>query len=150
MHPIVSALALVASAACLAGCDESPKSDAQYGEAVGIEIAAQGTAPALSIAVAMTKGHDVAAAVSSVAGAVFTATAACPAVLPTLAAGSVIRLTFTAQGGALHAPAKLPEDPGAACVTRALDAKPVTTDKPTAALDVIVEIRAGTPDAGRR
>jgi len=65
MHPIVSALALVASAACLAGCDESPKSDAQYGEAVGIEIAAQGTAPALSIAVAMTKGHDVAAAVSS-------------------------------------------------------------------------------------
>jgi len=143
-----AALVLAALAMSLAGCDES-KSEAQYGEPVGIQIAAHGAVPALSVAVAVTKGRDVSVTVSSVAGAVFTAAAACPAVVATVAGGSVIRLMFTAQGNTLHAPAKLPEDPGGACMVRALDGKAVTTDKPDL-LDVIVEIRADTPDAGRR
>jgi hypothetical protein len=140
---------VTATAIFTAGCDESSKSDVQYGEPVGIQIAGHGAVPALSVAVAVTKGRDVSATVGSVAGAVFTAAGACPAVVSAIASGSVARLTLTAQGGLLHAPPKAPEDPGGACMTRALDGKPITTDKPDA-LDLIVEIRADGPDAGRR
>ena len=136
-------------AACLAACDESSKSDVQYGEPVGIQIAGHGAVPALSVAVAVTKGRDVSATVSSVAGAVFTAAAACPMIVTSIAGGSVARLMLTAQGNVLHGPAKVPEDPGGACMTRALEGKAITTDKPDN-LDVIVEIRADVPDAGRR
>jgi hypothetical protein len=146
----VGRFALLATATvCLAACDESTKNEAQYGEPVGIQIAGHGAIPALSVAVAVTKGRDVNVTVSSMAGGIFTAAAACPAVMASVAAGSVTRLTLTAQGGVLHAPPKPPDDPGAACMTRALDGKAVTTDKPES-LDVIVEIRADVADAGRR
>jgi hypothetical protein len=145
----VGRLALIATAtACVTACDD-PKSDVQYGEPVGIQIAGHGSVPALSVAVAVTKGRDVSTTVGSVAGAVFTAAAACPAVVATVSAGSVIRLTLAAQGSVLHAPPKLPEEQGAACMARALDGKPITTDKPDN-LDIIVEIRADLAEAGRR
>jgi len=139
---------LAAVAACLTACDD-PKNEVQYGEPVGIQIAGHGSVPALSVAVAVTKGRDVSATVGSMASAVFTAAAACPAVVATVSAGSVIRLTLAAQANVLHAPAKLSEDPGAACVAHALDGKAITTDRPEV-LDIIVEIRADVPDAGRR
>jgi hypothetical protein len=136
--------ALLSTGAC-----DDPKSEVQYGDPVGIQIDARGNVPALTVAVAVTKGRDVSATVSSVAGAMFGAASACPAAMTTLSSGSIIRLTMAAQGGTLHAPPKLPEDKGASCMIHALDGKPVSTDKPDA-LDVIVEIRAGGADGGRR
>jgi hypothetical protein len=141
-------LAVLSTCIACAACDD-PKVEVQYGDPVGIQIDARGGVPTLSVAVAVTKGRDVSATVSSVAGAMFGAASGCPAAVATLSGGSIIRLTMTAQGGTLHAPPKLPEDKGASCMIHALDGKPVTTDKPDA-LDVIVELRAGGADGGKR
>jgi hypothetical protein len=136
-------------AALSSACDDGSANAAQYGDPVGIVLEAHGAIPALGVAVAVTKGRDVTAVVSSVAGAIAAAANACPPLVAAVSGGSVARLAFTAQGGVIHGPAKPPQDPVAACAMHALEGKTVAADKPDA-LDILVEIRDSKGDGGHR
>ncbi len=142
------ALGVFVFCACgLLGCES--RSDARagsgpaYGDPVGIKIGAQGGVPALSLAVAVSKGRDPSPSVPGLAGAVHGAAAACPAFVAAIDAGKTVRLSFGARRGALEALGAAPDEVGGACMTAALGGKSVAMDRPES-MDVLVELRRDT------
>lgn len=106
-------------AASLAGCAK-PTPDA-YGEPIGIRL------DTLQIAVAATKGKDLGSSVNDIAALFAGASKACPE-LAKLSADRMVRVKMSVEKGKLKAPASLPEEPVALCMTKALDGKTIFAD----------------------
>lgn len=148
LSPFLALATLVA----LSGCDDKStthgSSAKQYGDPIGIEIAAHGTVPGLSVAVAVTKGRDPTPFVGPLASAVFGAAQGCPDFIKAMGEGKTARVELGARNGALEALGSVPDQVGA-CLRAALGGKPVTMDRPDA-LDVILELRAAVTDAAHK
>jgi len=124
-------------AAVLGGC--SREEPIPYGEPTGIRLSGSGGAD-IELAVAVTRGNDLAPQVSTMAGAFYDAVRACPAVSELAQKGSGLRLKFTLDHGKARAPSDAPAEPAAACMLRALEGKQViVTDAPK--LDMLAELR---------
>jgi hypothetical protein len=137
----------------LAGCDGGKPGRAavadRYGDPIGIQIEAHGAVPALSVAVAVTKGRDPTPFVGPLASAVHGAATGCPAFVAAIAAGKTARIELGARNNVLESLGAAPDEVGGACMTSALAGKPVTMDRPDP-LDVIVELRSGAADASHQ
>jgi len=134
----------------VAACDSKPRGEAkagrQYGEPIGIELQASGPIPALSMAVAVTKGRDPSVMVGPLATALYGAARACPEFVKAMSAGKTARLELGAEKDALLALGAPADEVGGQCMTTALGGKTVKMDKPDA-MDLVIELRLGAKDA---
>ncbi len=139
-------VALLSSPACDDRGSAKGNASPSYGDPVGIRIGAQGTVPALTVAVAATKGRDPEPSVPSLAGAIHSAALGCPAFIAAMSAGKTARLELGARKGVFEALGASADDVGAACMSAALGGKPVAMDRPDP-MDLIVELKLDTAPA---
>jgi hypothetical protein len=93
------------------------------GEPIGAELPAKGTTPAMSLAIAVTKGQDPVAVMPKVVGNVATAVNGCPSFV-TEEKENIVAINFTIEGGKMKPlPRAANESAGVKCVVAALDQK---------------------------
>lgn len=93
------------------------------GEPIGAELPAKGTTPAMSLAIAVTKGQDPVAVMPKVVGNVSTAVSGCPSFV-TEEKENIVAINFTIEGGKMKPlPRAANESAGVKCVVAALDQK---------------------------
>jgi hypothetical protein len=151
--PTPTWLLVAAVLAGLCACDHDksgpPSIADKLGDPIGIEIQAHAAVPALSVAVAVTKGRDPTPFVGTLASGVFAAAAGCPDFVTAMNAGKTARIQLGARGNKLESLGAAPDEVGGACITAALGGKPVTMDRPDP-LEVMLELRAGASDAAKK
>lgn len=114
---------------------------AELGEPVGADVPAKGNVPAISLALAISKGQDPVQFLPQVVGAVALAVTGCPAFVAE--DKEVTAVNFTVENGKMRVPARA-DSPGIKCLAAALDGK----DGGPAGSNVAagrVEIKVATP-----
>ena len=140
--PTVCLVAALASTLAM-GCSKTSTTEAasSYGEPIGLRIAAGADAGVeLEVAVAATKGKDLTSAVNQLASAFHGASQACPR-LSAVAPDASPHLVMSVRGGAMKAPAAMPDDPVMACMVKALDGKTILPPD-SEPVDLIAQFRA--------
>jgi hypothetical protein len=95
---------------------------AQLGEPVGAEVPARGNVPAISLALAISKGQDPVQFLPQVVGAVAAAVSGCPAFVASSQDKEVTAVNFTLENGKMKVPPRA-DSPGIKCLATALDGK---------------------------
>lgn len=137
------------SLACAKDKDKDKQPDAvQLGEPIGAEVQAKGSVPALSLAVAVSKGQDPVPLLPQLVSGVSSAVAGCPAFVSESEKDNenVTAFDFTVTGGKMKIAPKPEASSGVTCVTTALEGKDVGA-KDVASLAGRVEIKLSSASA---
>ena len=127
----------------IVACSKESAGTPSYGEPIGIRLEQDTKAPSLAVAIAATKGKDLTPAVNALAGAFHGASKSCPELTP-LATAQTLRLKMSVDHGKLVAPARMPDDPVAVCVIKALDGKVILPDT-AEHIDLLAEFHMELP-----
>lgn len=139
------AVSIALICALAAACSKERKSP-QFGEPVGIRVAASENVPALEVAVAVTQGTDIGPAVSRLSTAIHKSVKGCPGLGTIFARGEMVRVSFGIEEGKIAA-SQIPAEPQAQCVTKALAGTELLPKE--ARGDMMVEMRALAPEAAQ-
>jgi hypothetical protein len=126
-------------------CSKENAAPLAYGDPIGIRLEGDSKGPSLAVAVAATQGKDLTPGVNALAGAFLAASKACPDLTPVATSGA-LRLKMKLVKGKFVAPAQLPAEPVAACVSKALDGKAILPDT-SESMDILAEFHMELPGA---
>ena len=128
---------VVATVACSKDEDKKkPSPIADLGEPIGADVPAKGDVPAISLALAVSKGQDPVTLLPHVVSAVATAVNGCPDFVRE--DKDVTAVTFSLENGKMKVPPR-DESPGTKCLAAALNGKdggPAGSNVPSARVEI--------------
>lgn len=130
-------------AACSKDKDTQPDGP-RLGEPIGAEVQARGSVPALSVALAVSKGQDPVGYLPTVVSAMSSAVSGCPAFVSEGDENGV-GFDFTVNAGKVKVAPRPDASPGARCLSAALEGKDLGS--PSTSLEGRVEIKLSSATA---